>query len=754
MLFKLIKILITFLMLGTVNADPSIFNLADRSPLETEFTSGDEYISSLYTTGINYDTSTIDSLLITSGYEPLGGGFSNNIIKTRTVVDLTNPFGVAVDGCGTVTANLDEALAVLLHALTNALGVIPNLAGSRMFGLPNFDNPKEVFNWVYDMTTTVMCLGTSGVTTAVEAGVRAAPAMIKNLLSTWNQEEEDNSTNTQIGALCGYLQTKDDWNEKKGQSTNKNAESQTAAELAELGIIEQNKKFHKCKTKYEDYKTYLSEQISLLDIYRDREVEGMKTSCDLLDAEEKKESGDALLPNKKTWTFPNPFYLDVVEPEILSLDFGVIDVKMKFNENNKAEKTEIIIDKQKLLDQVLNIQGKIPYYTSKEGAIASNSNYVKNNEISDYIFDIGINYANIVTGCFNGDPSFDHVCKSDEVESYFPMEVKPTVANPSLLELVSKKRMFCDLTYFNKDNKDFLLSSIGLVTLKHYESKGIDDEPSMDAFKAAINTVILGDYCKSKLDMDLALLEKTILLSLKTKVDKINQKERGLLSAARIWKDQEMVVAIPAQYGDEDVIKVCNVHKKQKNFYIATIIKNTDKTNSTIANIHEIQAKHSFGKVIDIKSLEKDLMIKIDGQWDECVNGDKKCNFIENGLYSPFEMEMLCDGTPDMSACDVNKLSCGINFSEKEASEREDKLYVDDDSETKPKGKYAIYKFKQKEAKDNFSEDDFNEKMQEGFTKDIDKILYFAANVLSPASKDLEIFIKTEIKKILISLRN
>ncbi len=128
-------------MLGPVNADPSIFNLADRSPLETEFTSGDEYISSLYTTGINYDTSTIDSLLITSGYEPLGGGFSNNIIKTRTVVDLTNPFGVEVDGCGTVTANLDEALAVLLHALTNALGVIPNLAGSRMFGLPNFDYP-------------------------------------------------------------------------------------------------------------------------------------------------------------------------------------------------------------------------------------------------------------------------------------------------------------------------------------------------------------------------------------------------------------------------------------------------------------------------------------------------------------------------------------------------------------------------------------------------------------------------------------
>lgn len=746
-------------MLGSANADPSIFNFDDRSILDEQYTTGDQYISSLYTTGINYDTNTIDGLLITSGYEPLNSGYQD-IIKKRTVIDLTNPFGIEVDGCGTVTANLDEALAVLLHAIKNAMGVLPDLAKSRMFGLPNFENPKEVFNWVYDMTTTAMCMGTSGITTSVETGVRAAPTMLKNLLSTWTGEEKDTSKNTQIGTLCSYIRTKDEWEENKENSTSKTAEEKTGNKLGSTATTSFNAKFHKCKTKFEEYKSYINSQMSLLDVYKERALDIEKTSCDLLNEEKKQEEGNTLIPNNKTWILSNPFYMSVAQPEIISTSMGYVGGNLKINENNNSQKKEVIVDKKAVMDIVLNVQGEIPYYTSKEKAVESGWDYTKHNAISDYIYDIGISYANIITGCFNNDPYYDDVCKSDDVKSYFPIDMYSSHIAPSFLEIVSKKRMLCDLTEFNEGDKDFLLSSIGLIIMKDYENKKNPDEPSIKDFEAAINTIILNDYCTSKLDMDIDLLEEETLQLLMSKINKINQKERGLLSAAKIWKDQEMVLAIPAMYNDGKVIKICNAHKKQKTFYIATEVrpKKDDKEEAKkkkqgSANIIKIDSKFTDNGIIDIRSLEKELKIKIEGKWSSCELGDRKCDFIENSFFAPLDVEMLCDGSAGHSTCNAKKLSCGINFSEKDASKRTDELYVDGDSDTNPKGKYAIYKLKREEDKEDASEDDFSEKINEGIKEDVDKVIYFTSNTLSPAAKELLILMKYELKKILITLR-
>jgi len=759
MLLGFAKILTTFLLLGSVNADPSNFNLGDSDLssklklLETQYVGGDQYISSLYSSGIDYSTNTIDSLLISGGYEPLNSTLNTVIIKKTTIIDISNPFGIEVDGCSTVTANLDEALAVLLYAIQNAMGVLPELLNSRMMGLPNLDNPKAIFNWIYDMTTTVMCMGTSGVTQAIESSIEAIPLLLKNSLSTANDEETDTSSNTQINAACGARQAKDSYTEKKDQGKNVNANEQTGGALTSSAILEQDKKFHNCKIKYEEYKKYISDKISIIDVYRDREVDKMKTSCDLLNAEEKKKSGDIFFPESGTWPLANPFYLNIVQPEIFSSTFGAIDWKIKVNENNSSKKGEMRVDRKRLADQILNIDGKIPQYATSSNVSLGRWNYVKGNEIPEYIFNLGINYANIITGCISGDPQFDTICNSEDIKNYFPMKLNPTVDNPSFLEKVKRQRLFCDLTDFNKEDNNFLISSIGLVTILDSMQKGIDHEPTIEKFSEAVNTVILGDYCSEKINMNIDVLEETMMIRLMSEISKVNQKERGLLSASKIWKDQEIVVTIPSQFKKDQVVKVCNVHKRQKNFFIATVIKDSAGKLTNNANIHKIEAKFSSNKIIDIKSLEKKLKIKLDGNWDACTNGDSKCGFLENALYAPMEIEMLCDEVAGSSLCPVDRLSCGINFAQKSASEREDDLYVDNDSETKPKGKYAQYEFKRREEKLDASEDDFNQKIDKGFKKDIDKIIYFAKNVLSPASKDLMMFIQIEVKKQMIALR-
>ncbi len=757
-------------MLGAVNAAPSIIfadpkNLFDASQ-KVKSMSGDEYVAK-YRTEIDYNTDLMDSLLMSDGYEELYGSVSSTIIKKRTVIQLSNPLGIEVDGCSTISGNLDEALTILLHALNNALGVIPNLAASRMFGLPNLDNPKEIFNWVYDMSTTVICMGTSGITTAVETGVFAIPTMIKQEYATWNKSEGDDSTNTQIGALCGFRQDKDEYSEEKTQGLNQNADTKAKGQITGNALLSQDKKFLSCKDKYEEYKKYISKEITLLDIYKERQQKATDTACSLLAAEKESNEGDALTGGGKEWNISNPFYLSVSQPEIFKMSFGPLDVSMKFNENasfdrsdpnnvSKIEKTEILVDKKKLVNEVLNIQGKIPYYVGNENST----------EISQYIYNIGSTYANIVSGCLNDDPQYASVCNEQDIEDYFPIKMGKNNKYTSLLEAVSKKSILCDLTYFNKDNDDFLISSIGLITMIDNDKKGFSDHPPVADLRSAIETVFLEDYCDDKLALDLYALEDAMKESLVRQVDDINQKEKALLSAAKVWKDQEMVVSIPSQYNNKDVIKVCNVFPEQENYYIATGDKaqieswyNAGAGSAPRLNIEKIAVK---GR--DIKKFEKELRIQNQNTWEKCDYGlEEKCGFIENGIYAPLETEILCDGVPldltgavgsaTIGSCEINKVSCGINFEKKTEALRTDKLYIDNDSESNPKGKYAQYALKQKEDKQNVSEEDFAEKIDLGFKKQIDKILYFTGNVLSKASKDLILFVDTEIKKIMIVLR-
>ena len=734
----------------------------NRSTLKIPGSTTPTPITNQYYSTIEFSPNTIDSLLISQGYEPIGSTTQKNVATRTETVRISNPFGISVSGCGTVSANLEETVEILLAALDNAIGLLPKIFLSNISGFPDLSNPKEVFNYVYDMSTTIACQGTSAITTAVESAINTPATYFNNLAKTVKEEETNAASDGQLNSLCQSLQRKDSNVQDAKKGENLSATGQTQGDAGLKATTTQNALFQKCKIKYEKYKEYINEEVMKMSIFKDLKAVELQTSCDIL-----RDSKENDPQNKKaltSWedkfqeveiTVPNPFYLIIQPPEIFSLETGSVMGSMEINANSKDKNMEIIVDKDKLLQSFLGVTGSLPYYSSEASASEASANFIKNNNISPEVYDIGTVYSNIITSCIQNDKKYSKVCDDPYFKKNFPIKFSNKDRIPSLLKILKEKKLFCDITIFNEGSSDFQLSSIGLAIYTYRDKINIDYSPNLGELNHAISNIVIDDFCDTKMKIDIDLLEMSMLDSIDKTMDGMNQDQKNLLSASVYWKAMERYIAMPILFSKskEDVVKICDSHRNQKEVFIATESSAANCSTASIKKIEDCKSSGSewISSPTTIRSIStRKKAIYTNFTIKNTTPPDKiKESQIESGVSMPFEIEMKCDKKPAKNGdtCEKSKLSCGINFDKK--TQRSDELYSPSESD----GKYAKYAKKQLKDNQPSSEYDFAKKITSGVKIDVNKIVYFSKNKLSPASLKLHMMIRNEIRNAILSLK-
>jgi hypothetical protein len=601
-------------------------------------------------------------------------------------ITISNPLGITT-GCGTVQANLEETLTIMLDSFKKALTKLPVYFIRNYLGFPDISNPKEVFNFIFDTTTTILCNAEAGIVQLGESGVSGGMTYLSNKYKTTASENKDDASGTQLFHICGSLGADlDDIEQEKETSTNPEATEKTEAKRKEDALTGQSSKYNTCKQKYEDYKAVIEAKIKKFKVYEKKAALELKSSCEVIN-----QNSPSI--RKKTVHF-NPIYVsqNQVQETIPELSSGITTARSKINSDEvkpghrEEDGQEILIDKESIRND-LKVPGKLELY--RPGI----------SNMSATVYRLGSEYANTITHCLNGfdsdqanqDSRFSFICdKIDQSISPFPMILGSSEVQNDFLKIIEKKKMFCDLTLFNSGDNQFLADTIGYVTKILGEEASSFTEPTLLEYQTAVREVIENDYCDNKLYSDVRYLEVKMKENIESFYDRNRMYSEGLIIKMPIWEKKEIFVTSSAVFDDRKVIKVCARAKEQEEYYIASIDPSiTDMNEETEVSIIKVES-----------TLISDFADKVESVSDEIVN-------------TVLETEMLCSRTTGSgkdektvkeagkTTCKVKNLSCGINW-EKD-TDRKDNLYKD-----RSNGKKGLYDsskeyYKKHRPKEGFS---------------------------------------------------
>ncbi len=656
-----------------------------------------------YSTVVPFDAKVITKLLNNDNFYHLNDtGFvievrdqNNNTKPTYETISISNPLQITT-GCGTIKANLEDTLEVLLVAFSKSLKLLPAYFIRSVSGFPDTSNPKEVFEFIYDVSTSLICQTQSAVVSATEGAVSAVAEYSKTTFKTQKESNEDDAAASQLGHICALLATKDSVIQKKTNTTNTQANKKIAAAVGSGAFKAQSLQSNKCKQSFEDLKKTIQAKIKRLSLYEKQAAKENNSICKNI----------AKTPAKEKVIYFSPIYISGdalkeagaedlrVIPEFssgITLSRGIFDnTSRQVGESPNSDK-EVLVDRESLHNKIRRIEGKLRIYQKTR------------TNLTQTVYDIGIDYANTISRCING---FDENtgnpdtaggwtstdkdnCEKIEygVETTqgsatitvnpFPMNfLRPADerGNPTnFLDIVEKKKLFCDMTLFAANDPSFLTDTIKFVTEKVIQKR--TDNIPQESYLAAINEIILPDYCEIQLYSDIRYLEKKLLAKVEQLYEESNRFSEVLLLKMPTWKKNEIYFAPGTKYEGKKVVKICAKHSKSDVYYAAVLPAASEGADPL--TWEEIE-----------KQTTSIVKIKVDGDRPDDHIKNLSKNHLNEALVeeiapSILENEMLCvanldaatlDKQPGESSCPAKNLICGINFNKGNLSGRVDNL--------------------------------------------------------------------------------
>lgn len=661
---------------------------------------------------INFDATTIQEIIDDYSYINYSKDYLQPLSSNTTqftTIELVNPLGITT-GCGTVEANFDETLTILLNAFSQTLEVMPAFLIKNSLGFPDISNPKAVFEFIYDTTTTVICGAESGAEATVEWAFNEPWEHLSNLFSTTSDEESKLTDADQINHLCAQAAEKDEHTSQINAGENKSADDQTESTgIVEL-TVDMNEAMNKCKAKYDGYKSFINGKIKEVKLLEQKNKKTLKSSCDVLQNERLK---DASKPKSDQMGYSkvieiNPIYISELQPHKIEADFNGIKSVVVLQKDSSVD-SETIINRE---DQKDSADVYIPVMPTKTSIVSS---------MAPNVFKLASEYQRLLDICTSpklfqesrlklsdaDKLSFDlsdaqlraykDTCPMiNSKDSPFPIQLsdpdKPTL---DFTKRLLNKKSLCDLTWFNIDNDQFIIDSIGYATMALDKTRFILNpdnytqitSPTLPELRAATRDVILEDFCQKKLVNDIDQLEDAFIKNIDTDKILTSRDADGIFLKAQPWRDNEVYVPpylqLPTLLStgsnpptiSNKIVKICEKSPLQTEYFVATV----DDSNPAVTNIVKITASNI-----------RDLV-------DELGFDDFESTPIESLFPTKYETELICDKKAGESSCPANKpLACGINWNK--STSREDTLFENPKSTNKDKsgasdkiGDFAAY---------------------------------------------------------------
>jgi len=582
------------------------------------------------------------------------GSTEPTYIHTSTI----NPTTIT-SGCGTIQANPNESIKVLSAVFSKAMGTIGNYSMNAVTGYPDSNNPKQMFLKGYDMATTMVCLGEVTKVQIPETAIWMPFANWKHERVTMKETTEDVGLKTQINKLCGSNdKNPDEEKDTKIVQENKTAEKQAPGDVKRKAILGEAAKFKECKERYVEYYDYIEEKIDRYYALDRKKEEEIKGSCEVIKLKAKAQY-------KTDGEFMSPIYASNIVPETIKLP-GIIESSLVVKHPTKRDFNYKVNRIQ--LEQSLIVPGVLPLYKREKSV-----------RLDSRVYEIGMNYANMITTCINGqdqqvtqlqtefNPSAEDHGNCEKFmgigKGPFGYDLRPDTG--SIIDFKDKVRIkeeFCRINDFRLEDDDFIIRTIGHVTkdiINQVKRQG--DELRVDNIKsqtydiedlrAAIKTVVLEDWCGFKLKKEkkqLKVLKRKRISQLRAEVD---ARDLGILVKQPFLTSNELWFAETGS--SPSVYKVCTKAIGQEKLWIAKIEQPKEGQKTT-------QVK------IEVKKAEIDSVPNVE---------------ISEGYHSKYETEMFCDGvvTTNGTVCsNLESLRCGINWDKR--TSRSDSLYYSNSS--------------------------------------------------------------------------
>lgn len=691
----ILSTLLVIPLISTANTSSSVLSTAGLDAIvpaqeilkdTSKSSSVETLVENLNSSAITFNKDKIQWLLSKDGYHLNDlDNIQSDVKETRPMASyvLKNPISIST-GCGTVTGNIDETLTLMLAAFKQKLKMLPRDYMKKVLGLPDINNPKEVFEFIYDTTTTMVCAGEAGVVQGMESVTWASVAYFKDEFDMKFDESKETSVSTQVGHGCPTQARDDENTEVKLSGTNKKGNESAEGGITEKGARGHNAKFNDCKQAYETYKTYIQGKVDRLSVYKEQAKQAKNTSCSVL----ANKSGIS-----EDFPLPNPFAKssEADDDQILTADSKFSKLNINFSEN--GIKSEILVNKEAVVDEV-----------SPEGTLKKYSDL--NNKISDSVFRVGRSYLNTLTECLNQYTSNDKadgmeikevpaICaKIDSPNSPYPVQLYND-KRAGFFPLMETKKLICDTTLFNVDDDQFIADSIGYVT--HLLGQ---DKPTIIDLRAATETMVLNDFCSTKYNEEIRQLSRSVDEKVRDKWLEIEDEVRGAITKMQSWQSREIFTLPTANYEGEQVVKICQKSSKQKEYFVATVPANQEITDDTTANIKKIEVSDTAQLALAVNS------------------------HVDAFLTYPFDNEMLCKPNSGVGlgkaadTCEVKHLTCGINYDKE--TDRTDNLY---ENQVDPNGKSALENYKISLKGEVFTNNKHQKELNTQLQAQVDKVL-------------------------------
>lgn len=680
---------------------------------------------------IDLSLSTINKMLESDGILQIQNAYftSPSTPPSFKSIIIDNPLKITT-GCGTVEANLDEVLTILLKAFTEALELLPSYFLRNSLGFPDLSNPKEIFNFIFDSSTTLICQTKAGITQVAETTIWAPFSYLKNILSTVDISNTQDAGASQANHSCASRAKQDETEEDKNTAQNTKGDEQAQNDIIASATPAQMKKYQNCKDDFEGYKSYIDAKIKKIKILSSLKTEQMDSTCAAIDSEiaQKKKSDYTL-------TIPNPFYLDLSTPEI----------KCTGGQLGQITKacTKMNIDTDEPTTEVILSQSNIAKITEIPLSLSSYEN-TATNEVQSEVFKVGSNYVDLISNCLNGTdtPLYNSLCNDLESSDYFPIKFNYqalSLDNRDILKALEKKKIFCTISKFNVNSNNFIVNSIGYASNLISGSISNHSIISPDILRAATETVVLNDYCTKKFDQDISRLKKHLNPYFSDLyINNIDIEEQKISRPIFKWTAREVFIGSPLRYpmpvtiATQKILKICTKHKEQLEYFIATpgLTGGADITKIPANSIAELSlALQDTNNLLSVPT-----------------------------SFFKYETEMLCDGVAGQTSCDISKLSCGINWAK--TMSRKDTLYKNiatsaaHPSETDDLGDYTVCEKNQKALGKSCTHKFFNKKITNGLRAEITKFIIAQKALKSPTSQSAIDEMALEILRRIENVRN
>lgn len=699
----------------------------------TQTSANDNFIST--SAKVRFDKSTIQSIIDDYSYINYSKDYLRpldaSVTKFKTI-ELINPLGIT-SGCGTVDINFDETLTILLKAFQQTLEVLPPFLIKNSFGFPDISNPKAIFEFIYDTTTSLVCSGESVATATAEQAFNYPFAELFNKNNMGTDEDEQVVSAGQKMKCSAIAADKD--KDKKSSNTQKpkNAEDKTKGQGNVETTNEYSENFKKCKAKYEDYKSFVNAKIAKIKLLEEKNIKTLKSSCDVLQKEmmldAKKPSSDRM-GNSKTVTFSPVYLSELKSHKVVSKNRG-IQGTIVLNKDGTLE-SEVIIDRerQKKETEVFVEPKPMPIYIDSSLDLT--------------VFKLGSEYQRLLDIC-TSPKSMEHTItdltaqKKDDFNftdsdfeiykqtcdflnnnnSPFPLQLAdPNKPSADYTQRLLSKKAICDLTWFNIENDQFIVDSIGYATMAldkvRFNAPGSNSiqiqSPTIPELRAATRRIILEDFCEKKLILDIQRLDVAFEKKTDTDMMLTSRDANGLYIKGLSWRINKVYVPtafeLPTPFASGNtspivstkIHTICEKHSNQTDYHVAFV----DDTNPlTNVNIVKIPANN-------LTQLSSTLGFT-----------DLKSSLFESLIPTKYETELLCDKKPGKSSCSPDKLSCSINW-ENKSNTRKDTLFSNPKSTNKDEsgalnkiGDYEAYEKRKNEM------DKISAPSQSDFEKDV-----------------------------------